>query len=368
MFETVIDQILKECSLYRDSDFKAYFEIREKNSLIDAKMYCRKLILEKLIEKQNDIKTYRSTEQNVEEQLCNEILDEISTIIKKVKSFCKYKISDLVSSYQPKHGDLLFGLSDVINSHLEQITGKSTDYNSVDAERFSWYLKGIELGACESLSQAPTPSCSDVDTSQISDVTMLSDDSCLSAGFQPSEWLKYYQQMIYGNYHRVSLGQQKRYGLFLYHLEQSKYNPEKALNCLPDSEKLLREGRNLSLQQQKTLYAMRLACKFGIDFIKILAKLSDEKEISDIHKPKIHYLLDGIDFDIVTNYRNVHGDDRGKFLPVITSELKHIFRHWQDLKDTVNFYLNGNRVTAPWETCPEKWHNLGSTKKISPKI
>lgn len=256
--------------------------------------------------------------------------DAIDEAIQKIylKHFVKFdKRSDLEKNFEPQNGDLLFGLSDTINRYLVTITANETDLHAKNAERFNWYLTAIEKGINQLLSLKETEPLNLIES-----------------------WLHFYKMAIYGNYNQVSIAQQIRYEKFLDAIKFSKYNPLQAKEII-NSEKLLREGSKLSEHEQRVLYSMRLSCKFAIDDLEKFANSSDS-----LRKPIIHYLLDGINLDDVLSKKTVNqNSDRGYFLPLITTEIQHIFKYRDKLKNNVIFYQNGMQTLAPWEEEPAKW-------------
>lgn len=68
---------------------------------------------------------------------------------------------------------------------------------------------------------------------------------------------------------------------------------------------------------------------------------------------KIHFILDGIDLNKVINKEEVghNYSDRS----TTAAELRFLFRHKDEIRNKVNFYMHGSQVPAPWLTHPERW-------------
>jgi hypothetical protein len=115
------------------------------------------------------------------------------------------------------------------------------------------------------------------------------------------------------------------------------------------------DGKPPSAEQQKAQARMSLAlrrsCKFGIAFVATNADFLKAGA-------RLRFVLDGLDLQAAAAKteitREVTRDEVGKvnstFVPVTTSELRYICRHWDELKPVVFFYLNGDGVAAPWES------------------
>jgi hypothetical protein len=93
------------------------------------------------------------------------------------------------------------------------------------------------------------------------------------------------------------------------------------------------------------VYAVRKACKFGIEYI------------SSFLGAKVHYALDGINLQEVVGKadRNLWTGKQG--IPITTSELRYLFREWGRYRDNVNliFYIGRGEVPAPWVSSPQEW-------------
>lgn len=89
--------------------------------------------------------------------------------------------------------------------------------------------------------------------------------------------------------------------------------------------------------------AIRRSCKFGIDFFSTCGT--------------VHYILDELDIGNVVRNRMVRNQTTGKMkVPICTSELLYIFRHWQRLKcgPKVRFWYKYEEVPPPWQW--EHWN------------
>lgn len=91
-----------------------------------------------------------------------------------------------------------------------------------------------------------------------------------------------------------------------------------------------------------TYKAIRRACKFGIGMAA--QTLRWENPVA-----RIHFVLDGVDLPKVAS-SGQSGKDR--FVAITTSEIRYVYRYWEELKGTVIFYVNMEQVAAPWE---EDW-------------
>jgi hypothetical protein len=103
--------------------------------------------------------------------------------------------------------------------------------------------------------------------------------------------------------------------------------------------RLAREGfpdRQQNIQWKVT----RASCKFGIEYV---VKHSPPNR-------RIHFVLDGIgDHDIIRKAR-LTGHAGQKAVPITTSELRAVYRHWNVYREKVWFYRNFMCVLPPWET------------------
>ena len=111
-----------------------------------------------------------------------------------------------------------------------------------------------------------------------------------------------------------------------------------------------------ALASARYMLALRRACKFGIGFVA-----TDPAFLT--HGAKIRFLLDGLDMkkmatkEPLDRKAEVTRDlgSLGKetidsmYVPITTSELRYICRHWGQLEKLIAFYVAGNAVKAPWE-------------------
>ena len=82
---------------------------------------------------------------------------------------------------------------------------------------------------------------------------------------------------------------------------------------------------------------------------------------------KIHYVLDGVDFNICFNQKNTCAGKKYTY-----SEIRFLYRNWQNLKPNVIFYQSNsqgkfNVCQAPWEESPEiigSYKSKGSHKSL----
>lgn len=243
-------------------------------------------------------------------------------------------LTSTVSAYKDKllhycldtsRGDLVYGITENIDRALKTITGKDSDYQDIQASKINWYNVAIQEGI-------------------------------QNAQFSPDEsrdvarWSVFYhaQSVIAGNYSIVSRLQQQRYDSFISNLGESKYTPIRALLEDDASPKLNREYGLSALDKRKS-FAVRLGCKFGIHFVTKIAG------------GKIHYLLDDIDLFKVFNKEPLKP---GGSLPIITSELRFLYKHWVKYQDSVIFYKLGKQVPAPWSESQEQWKTITSIKAM----
>jgi hypothetical protein len=85
--------------------------------------------------------------------------------------------------------------------------------------------------------------------------------------------------------------------------------------------------------------AIRRSCKYGIHYFV-------EKK-----NAQLHYILDGMDIQaIVDKKRMLNSSTKLHKVPICTSEIRYIFRHWNRLAATKRllFYDKFDKVAAPW--------------------
>jgi hypothetical protein len=88
---------------------------------------------------------------------------------------------------------------------------------------------------------------------------------------------------------------------------------------------------------------IRRSCKFGIHYF------------TGIKKARLHYILDGMDIGTIVDKSMMKNESTNKKkVPICTSEVRYIFRHWNALRDgSVCFYLDFQMCEPPWED--DKW-------------
>ena len=108
---------------------------------------------------------------------------------------------------------------------------------------------------------------------------------------------------------------------------------------------------------------IKKACKAGIEFA-----LQRQK--------KVHFFIDDLDQDAVINKMDylthepevmihpITGDSKQS---ITASELRYLYRHWQDpvFQQGVSFWQNGRQVPPPWQTNAEAWNNYHPTHRYN---
>lgn len=101
-----------------------------------------------------------------------------------------------------------------------------------------------------------------------------------------------------------------------------------------------------------TLYdvCIRRSCKYGVFYF------------THVKHAKLHYILDEMDIATIVDKTMLLNDTaNAKKVPICTSELRYIFRHWNHLKGgSLKFYDQYDECGAPWsdarwETHRERW-------------
>ncbi len=286
------------------------------------------------------------------EHKCYEILTEIksetvsekSKALKELETFIaelydktdKIDFFNLNQIYQynqiqfsPKRGDLLYGISEEIDNYLDKlkISVSYEDYSSFPL-RINSYNAGIQ-NYVEKISRG-----------QHSDKIELND---IEREINP-----FHDSLL------VQLA--SRSTQYLKDIFASKYSPKNVV-VDPEDRIQIKIGREEQPDdtRKKVYFSIRRACKFGIGFIKSLGNDKPEKD-----KPKIHYLLDGINIAEVLDHIN-HMD---KAPPIVTTELKYLYKHWSLFEDTVLFYRDGKLTDAPWVTDVSSWELYSINKEI----
>jgi len=129
-------------------------------------------------------------------------------------------------------------------------------------------------------------------------------------------------------------------------LERSRFSPLNSFTA--DPNKVAREGftpgisgsADAALQQNRSYLAIRRACKFGIGMV------ASDMAFAGC---KIHFVLDGLNLSDVATKAPRAGYGGRTAVPITTSEIRYVFRKWNDLRNTVIFYVNLNSVNPPWE-------------------
>lgn len=134
-------------------------------------------------------------------------------------------------------------------------------------------------------------------------------------------------------------------------IKGSRFSPLSAFDASKD--KLAKEGfrpassggsktqREAAATDQNRAYlAIRRACKFGIGLAATSAAFAGGT---------VHFLLDGLDMAEVAEKRERTGYGGRKSVSITTSELRYVFRNWGKLSGTVRFYVNLQKVDAPWD-------------------
>ncbi len=124
-------------------------------------------------------------------------------------------------------------------------------------------------------------------------------------------------------------------------LKDSRYSPLGVFKA--PQEKLTSEGWG-NLGDDRYYLAIRRACKFGIQ--QVLQAVSPDA--------KIHFILDLFATNQGERMRGAafkgKVDARGRIaVPITYSEIRHIYRHWSELRDKVLFYYNFVEDIAPWQ-------------------
>ncbi len=84
-----------------------------------------------------------------------------------------------------------------------------------------------------------------------------------------------------------------------------------------------------------------------------LAMVAEQSE----SQRKIHFILDGVDYESVTNKTSSS---------ITSSELRYVYRHYDQLENKVLFYKNQQVVQAPWLASPAMWDSYrGKSKHFS---
>ncbi len=128
-------------------------------------------------------------------------------------------------------------------------------------------------------------------------------------------------------------------------LQKSRFSPARVLEA--PSDKVGSEGftKNLSgskkaaQEQNRSYLAIRRACKFGIAMVATSAAFVG---------CTIHFVLDGLDLKDVAQKNPRVGYGGRTAVSITTSELRYVYRNWNDLRNRLKFYVNLDEVAAPW--------------------
>jgi hypothetical protein len=84
--------------------------------------------------------------------------------------------------------------------------------------------------------------------------------------------------------------------------------------------------------------AIRRSSKFGIAYV--VERLNG----------KVHYILDGVDMSVVLDKKTVTNSSGYDKIPIVSSELRYLFRNWSRFKSTgkVLFWKDYKTCPAPW--------------------
>jgi hypothetical protein len=99
------------------------------------------------------------------------------------------------------------------------------------------------------------------------------------------------------------------------------------------------------LMHARFVYGVRRACKGG------LAMVASDPQYRQANA-QVHFILDGLgDLGAVAYKYPLPG--KGEYVAITSSELGFCFRYWNDpqfpLSAVVKLYVNGDRVTPPWD-------------------
>lgn len=120
-----------------------------------------------------------------------------------------------------------------------------------------------------------------------------------------------------------------------------------------DPKEIEKEGFGANLQYGYLYRALRRACKHGIR----MATVRDDQ-------PLIHFILDDIDMQKVCDRKNPFKVDvagKGQTEPITSSELRFVYRNWNDLQKNVHFYVNLELMAPPWIA---DWAKVDVTGKV----
>jgi len=127
------------------------------------------------------------------------------------------------------------------------------------------------------------------------------------------------------------------------------------------------------LGELRFFLAVGRACKYGIDYVlsRPVAEFQTLNGVATSEAPKLHYILDEITSASIVEKQKFPLsafsilDDQKKNLikplgtPIITSELRYLFRTWHTHKALLGnrlfFYRNQNVAKPLWDEEPDRW-------------
>ena len=133
--------------------------------------------------------------------------------------------------------------------------------------------------------------------------------------------------------------------------DSMKYSPDTTLrDVAPMLDSLKKSNVNLNPKNQTQVamaskdLAIRRSSKFGIQFAIMHLGAA------------VHYILDGITMSVVVNKEALKNESVGLMkVPIVTSELRHVFRVWNFYKThKLYFYKDFITTIAPWEDTSDK--------------
>ncbi|NBC32240.1 MAG: hypothetical protein GVY13_06135 [Alphaproteobacteria bacterium] len=151
---------------------------------------------------------------------------------------------------------------------------------------------------------------------------------------------------------------------------ESVYSPGSMAGRVTDLlDKLRKSDINLDPNDEAAVLdaardmAIRRSSKIGIKYV--------------VRFGKVHYVLDEVNMDVVLDKTTIKNSSDYTKVPIVTSELRYLFRNWNYFKDMgkVLFYKKFQTVSPPWDvgTVPElrKWARYAVhrvTKSRTPSV
>ncbi|EAQ67138.1 hypothetical protein MED121_14464 [Marinomonas sp. MED121] len=128
-------------------------------------------------------------------------------------------------------------------------------------------------------------------------------------------------------------------------LKDTQHNKATIRSQHPDTMRGRRTADQNYWAHARMLKGIRRACKGGI------AMVASSPLYQNV-EAKVHFVLDGLG-DLGTMARKDTLANKDDYVAITSSELAFCCRYWNDanfpLRNVVKFYVNGNRVHAPWE-------------------